>query len=179
MTVLFPAGGIVDRLDAGVRELELGLPERPAQALVLAGTPLGVDEQGEAFVEAEGGELRVLRLRGPGRGQGGELEGLELFERLGVEHPHLRRPRPVRDHGARTGGRGARVSKPPQGRGPTRRGAVRAPRPGVTGRRRESEGLGASRSAFCRTGHTAVSPYGAEITGVETPPSPSLASESW
>jgi hypothetical protein len=42
--VEFPAGGIVDRLDAGLRQLELGVAERPTQALVLAGAPLGVDE---------------------------------------------------------------------------------------------------------------------------------------
>jgi hypothetical protein len=86
-----------------VRELELGVAERPAQALVLAGTPLGVDEQGEALIEAEGGELRVLGLGGPGRRHGGELEGLQLFERVGIEHRHLRRPRRVRDHGALAG----------------------------------------------------------------------------
>jgi hypothetical protein len=54
--VEFPAGRVVDRLDAGVRELELGLAERPAQALVLAGAPLGIDEQSEAVIE-----LRAVR----------------------------------------------------------------------------------------------------------------------
>jgi hypothetical protein len=112
--VEFPAGGVVDRLDAGVRELELGLPERSAQALVLASSPLGVDEQGKALIEAEGRELRGLGLGGPGRRHGGELEGLQLFQRLGSEHRHLRRARRVRDHGTlvAVAGRGCRVGGP-------------------------------------------------------------------
>jgi len=35
---------IVDRLEAGLRELELGVVEGAGQALVLAGAPLGLDE---------------------------------------------------------------------------------------------------------------------------------------
>jgi hypothetical protein len=45
------AGRVVDGLDAGVRELELGLLQRPRQPLVLAGEPLGLDEQTETFIE--------------------------------------------------------------------------------------------------------------------------------
>ena len=82
--VEFPAGRVVDRFDAGVGELQLGLPERPPQALVLPGAPFGIDEQGEAVIEAERGGLRGLGLRGSGRRHGGELEGLQLFQRLGI-----------------------------------------------------------------------------------------------
>jgi len=68
--VELPAGGIVDRLDAGLRQLELGFLEGAGQALVLPGQPLGVDQQPEALIEAEGGELGGLLLLGPGLGQG-------------------------------------------------------------------------------------------------------------
>ena len=50
-------GGVVDGLDAGLREFELGLLQGAGEALVLAGEPLGVDEQAEALVEGEGGQL--------------------------------------------------------------------------------------------------------------------------
>ena len=79
-------GRVVDRLEARVREFELGLLEGAGEALVLAGAPLGVDEQGEAFVEGEGAQVGVLLLLRPGRRHGGELEGLELFEGRGGEH---------------------------------------------------------------------------------------------
>ena len=69
-------GRVVDRLEAGLAEFELGLLEGAGEALVLAGAPLGIDEQGQALIETEGGEVRVLLLGGPGRGQGGELVGL-------------------------------------------------------------------------------------------------------
>jgi hypothetical protein len=84
--VELPAGGIVDGLDAGLRQLELGFLEGAGQTLVLPSQPLGVDEQPEALIEAEGGQLGVLLLLGPGLGQGGQLEGVQLVEGRGGEH---------------------------------------------------------------------------------------------
>ena len=80
------AGRVVDGLEAGVRQLELGFLEGAGQALVLPGQPLGVDEQAEAFIEAEGGQLGVLLLLGPGLGHGRQLEGVQLVEGRGGEH---------------------------------------------------------------------------------------------
>ena len=80
------AGGVVDGLEAGLRQLELGFLEGAGQALVLPGEPLGVDEQPEPLIEAEGGELGVLLLLGPGLGQGRQLEGVQLVEGRGGEH---------------------------------------------------------------------------------------------
>ena len=113
--VEFAPGRVVDRLETGLGELELGLLQGAGQALVLAGVPLGLDEQREALVEGEGGHVGLLLLGGPGRGHGAELEGVELFEGGGVEHhgPPSRRgwgaafapTRPAR--GARGARRGA------------------------------------------------------------------------
>ena len=83
------AGRVVDGLDARLRELELGLLQGAGEALVLAGAPLGLDEEAEALVEGEGGEVGLLLLRGPGRGHGVELEGLEFLQRGGGEHRRL------------------------------------------------------------------------------------------
>jgi hypothetical protein len=73
-----------------VGELELGLLQRTGQALVLAGEPLGIDEQPEPLIEAERGELGVLLLLGPGLGHGRQFEGVQLVEGRGGEHgvPH-------------------------------------------------------------------------------------------
>jgi hypothetical protein len=79
-------GRVVDGLDARLRELELGLLQGPYEARVLPGAPLGLDEEAEALVEGEGGEIGLLLLRGPGRGHGVELEGLELFHCRGGQH---------------------------------------------------------------------------------------------
>ena len=68
------------------RELELGLLQGAGEALVLPGAPLGLDEEAEAFVEGEGGEIGLLLLRGPGGRHGVELEGLEVLQRRGGEH---------------------------------------------------------------------------------------------
>src|SRR2546428_8615695 len=78
--------GIVDRLEARVREFQLGVLEGAGQALVLPGAPLGLDEEREALVEGEGHHVGLLLLLGPGRRHGRELEGVELFDRGGVEH---------------------------------------------------------------------------------------------
>jgi hypothetical protein len=40
--------------------------ERTDEASVLSGGPLGLDEEAEAVVEGEGGEIGLLLLRGPG-----------------------------------------------------------------------------------------------------------------
>ena len=143
--------GIVDGLEAGLAEFQLGFLEGAREAFVLAGAPLGIDEQGEALVEAEGGELRIRLLGGPGGGQGRELEGLELLEGLAIEHRSIL----LRDERVR----GRRTSTP-----------LLAGKAG--------EGLGASRSAFLEGGHIPVSPYGAEISPVGTRASP-LAGGSW
>jgi len=148
--VELPAGRVVDRLDTGVGKLELRLLQGPGEALVLPGAPLSVDQEGEALVKAEGGELGVLLLGGPGGRQGGEFEGLELFEGLAVEHRSVL----LEDERIR-GRRGSR------------------PRSAGAG-----EGLGASRSAFREGGHIAVSLYGADIPLVGTTASP-LAGGSW
>jgi hypothetical protein len=150
MSALSSSRRAVDRLDTGVGELELRLLQGAGETLVLPGAPLGVDEEGEALVKAEGGELGVLRLGGPGGRQGGEFEGLELFEGLAVEHRSVL----LEDERIR-GRRGSR---------PLSAGA--------------GEGLGASRSACRAGGHISVSPYGAEIPPVGTTASP-LAGESW
>jgi hypothetical protein len=61
----------------------------PAKAFVLAGMPLGLDEQAEALVEGEGGQVGLALLLGPGGGQGVELEGVEFLEGGGVQHAAL------------------------------------------------------------------------------------------
>ncbi len=84
--VALAPGRVVDGLETRLRELELGLLQGPDEALVLPGAPLGLDEEAEAFVEGEGGEIGLVLLRGPGRGHGVELESVELFHRGGGEH---------------------------------------------------------------------------------------------
>src|SRR3989442_592603 len=78
--------GIVDRLEARLRELQLGVLEGAGQALVLPGAPLGLDEESKALVEGEGRHVGLLLLLRPGRRHGRELERVELFDRGGVEH---------------------------------------------------------------------------------------------
>ena len=48
--VEFAAGRGVDRLDARLRELEIGVVKGPDEAAVFPGRPLGLDEQREAVV---------------------------------------------------------------------------------------------------------------------------------
>ena len=67
-------------------EFQLGLLEGAGDALVVAGEPLGVDEQAEALVEAEARQLGVLLLLGPGVGHGVELELLQLVQGRGGQH---------------------------------------------------------------------------------------------
>jgi hypothetical protein len=80
------ARGIVDGFEARVGELELGLLQRPGKALVLAGVPLGLDEETEALVESQGRHVGLVLLLRPGGRHGGELEGVKLFERGGGKH---------------------------------------------------------------------------------------------
>jgi hypothetical protein len=56
------AGRIVDRLDARLGQLELGLLQGAAEPLVLPGEPLGLDEQAQALVEGEGGHVGLVLL---------------------------------------------------------------------------------------------------------------------
>jgi hypothetical protein len=77
------AGRIVDGFQTGVRKLQLGLLEGASHALVVAGEPLGVDEQAETLVEGQARQLGVLVLLGPGVGHGVELEGLQLVQSSG------------------------------------------------------------------------------------------------
>ena len=79
-------GGIVDSFDAGLREFELGLLQGPGEPFVFSGAPLRLDEQGQALVEGHGDEVGLSLLLRPGRGQGPELEGVQLFEGRGGKH---------------------------------------------------------------------------------------------
>jgi hypothetical protein len=51
--VEFAFGRVVDILQAGLADLELGLPEQPGETLVLAGKVLRVDEEAQSLVEGE------------------------------------------------------------------------------------------------------------------------------
>ena len=84
--VELPAGRIVDGLDTGLRQLELGFLEGPGQAFVLPGEPLGVDEQPEPLIEAERRQFGVVLLFGPGLGHGRQFESVQLVEGRGGEH---------------------------------------------------------------------------------------------
>ena len=81
--VQFAPRGVVDGFEAGVREFQLGLLEGAGDALVVAGEPLGVDEEAEALVEGEARELGVLLLLAPRVGHGVELESLQLLHGRG------------------------------------------------------------------------------------------------
>src|SRR5262249_34917938 len=76
----------VDVLDTRVRHPQLGLLERARQANVLAVDPLGVDEQAEALVEAERGNLGLRLLRRPGFRHRVKAEQLEFLDRRFVQH---------------------------------------------------------------------------------------------
>ena len=66
--------------------LSLASRRAAAQALVLAGEPLGVDEEAEALVEGQARQLGGVLLLGPRLGHGLELEGLELLDGGFAEH---------------------------------------------------------------------------------------------
>ena len=86
-----PAGRVVEILDAGVREPQLRLAQRAAEALVLAVEPLGVDEQRQALVKAETVAVRASLLLGPGRRQCVQSQGHQLLHRRFVQHGRLLR----------------------------------------------------------------------------------------
>src|SRR5262249_25159163 len=123
-------GRVVDGLEARLAEFELGLLEGAREALVLAGPPLGVDEEGEAFVEAEGGQLRVLLLGGAGRGRGGGGGGRGVVGGLGrgagARPPWGGGVAGARDPGRGAPGRGGGVAARARDRRP---GGPRGPEP--------------------------------------------------
>lgn len=56
------AGPGVDRLDARLAEFQFGGSEGPGEPGILPGQPLGLDQEAEAFVEAELARGGVLLL---------------------------------------------------------------------------------------------------------------------
>ena len=68
------------------RIAELGRAQPPGELALLAGTPFRVDQQTQAFLEAERGGLSAAQLLLDGLGQGAELHGIELVERLFDQH---------------------------------------------------------------------------------------------
>jgi len=83
------AGRIVDGFEAGLRELQLRLLQGAGEARVLPGALLGLDEEAEALVEGERGQVGLVLLLRPRGGHGGELEGVELLERGRRKHQGL------------------------------------------------------------------------------------------
>ena len=77
--------GEVDGLERR-RVAELGGVESPLQLALLAGGPLGVDEETEALLEGERGGLVGLDLLAAGVGHGADLHGVELVEGLFDQH---------------------------------------------------------------------------------------------
>ena len=77
--------GEVDGLERG-RVAQLGRTEAPFELALLAGRPLGVDEQAEPLLEAERGGLVGVELLLDGGGHRAELHGVELVERLFDQH---------------------------------------------------------------------------------------------
>ena len=77
--------GEVDGLEGG-RMAQLGGAEPALELALLAGRPIGVDEEAEAFLEAEGGGLGGLDLLLAGVGHGAELHGVQLVEGLFDQH---------------------------------------------------------------------------------------------
>src|SRR5262245_29993605 len=63
----------VDVLQRGLAP-EIGLPQVPAELALFAMGPLGVDEQADAVLEAERGELGVAELALQGLGERGQTE---------------------------------------------------------------------------------------------------------
>ena len=77
--------GEVDGLEGGGMT-QLGGAEPAVELALLAGRPLGVDEEAEAFLEGEGGGLVGPELVPAGVGHGAELHGIELVEGLFDQH---------------------------------------------------------------------------------------------
>ena len=85
LTVEPPRVGEVDGLERR-RVAELGGMESPLQLALLAGGPLGVDEETEALLEGERDGLVGLHLLAAGVGHGADLHGVELVEGLFDQH---------------------------------------------------------------------------------------------
>ena len=77
--------GEVDGLESG-RMAQLGGAQAPLELALLAGRPLGVDEQAEALLEAERSGLGGLDLLLAGVGHRAELHGVQLVEGLFDQH---------------------------------------------------------------------------------------------
>ena len=77
--------GEVDGFEGGGMT-QLGGAKPAVELALLAGRPLGVDEEAEAFLEAEGGGLVGPELVVAGVGHGAELHGVELVEGLFDQH---------------------------------------------------------------------------------------------
>ena len=81
-----PAGvGEVDGLERG-GIAELGRLQPPGQLALLAGGPLGVDQQAEAFLEAQRGDIVGPELVLDGLGHGPQLHRVQFVERLFDQH---------------------------------------------------------------------------------------------
>ena len=74
------AGAVpVDVFERGLAA-EIGLLQAAAQLALLALGPLGVHEQAEAVLEAEGGELGIAQLPLAGLGEGRQAQGHQFVE---------------------------------------------------------------------------------------------------
>jgi hypothetical protein len=69
----------VDVLQRG-RPPQVGLPQAPAELALFAMGPLGIDEQAEAVLEAEGGELGVAELALQGLGERGQTKRTQFVD---------------------------------------------------------------------------------------------------
>ena len=77
--------GEVDGLERG-GIAELGRLQPPGQLALLPGGPLGVDQQAEAFLEAQRGGLAGPELVLDGLSHGPQLHRVQLVERLFDQH---------------------------------------------------------------------------------------------
>ena len=85
LAVESPGMGEVDRFERR-RIAQLGGVQPPLKLALLAGRPLGVDQQAEPLLEAEGGGLVGLELFLDGVGHRAQLHGVELVEGLFDQH---------------------------------------------------------------------------------------------
>ena len=85
LAVESPGMSEVDGLER-CRVAQLGRLQAPFELALLAGRPLGVDEQTEPVLEAERGGLVGLELFLEGVGHRAELHRVELVERLFGQH---------------------------------------------------------------------------------------------
>src|ERR1700704_6019289 len=76
----FAAGRIFQVLETRVRNSELGLLESTGEFAIVAREMLGLDEEPDAFVEAERPDRRVLELRPVGVSHRAEMEGAQAVK---------------------------------------------------------------------------------------------------